>query len=282
MQEKRDNILEIGNENNVVNEKNVVFSSIFNRTEKVTTALFMVTDLFLESEPLRANMRTRAVALLGKLAQIENMRSIEKHVLLEECQIALKEILSNIRISATLGMISEMNSTILLREYSSLNNEMARLQRVNSESYFSSSAYSRKVLSDFTVKENTSKGTVSHEDPVEKPIADDVMGKGHFNKGHSNEAVNNNRADEKNVFLSRGATKLPTLSLGKKDIGLKINRRSNILMIIKDKGEVNIKSISELIKDCSEKTIQRELNAMVGEGVLKRTGDKRWSKYSLK
>ena len=43
-----------------------------------------------------------------------------------------------------------------------------------------------------------------------------------------------------------------------------------------------IKEVSNIVPDVSEKTIQRELLNLVSEGVLKKTGEKRWSKYSLK
>jgi DNA-binding HxlR family transcriptional regulator len=66
------------------------------------------------------------------------------------------------------------------------------------------------------------------------------------------------------------------------DMAIKMMRRSNILKIIKDKNEVTIKDISTIIKDCSEKTLQRELSGLVLENVLKKEGNKRWSKYSFK
>lgn len=58
-------------------------------------------------------------------------------------------------------------------------------------------------------------------------------------------------------------------------------RRVRISTILGAKGEATIKDISEIITDVSEKTIQRELNAMIGENVVKREGERRWSKYSL-
>ena len=36
-----------------------------------------------------------------------------------------------------------------------------------------------------------------------------------------------------------------------------------------------------MLKDVSEKTVQRELFALVKEGVLKKEGEKRWSVYKL-
>ena len=42
-----------------------------------------------------------------------------------------------------------------------------------------------------------------------------------------------------------------------------------------------IKDVSPLIGGFSEKTIQRELAAMVQAGILRKVGEKRWSRYSL-
>jgi virulence-associated protein VapD len=58
-------------------------------------------------------------------------------------------------------------------------------------------------------------------------------------------------------------------------------RSEEILEIIKNKGNVMIKDISSEITDCSEKTIQRELQKLVFSGVLKKEGERRWSTYSL-
>jgi len=60
-----------------------------------------------------------------------------------------------------------------------------------------------------------------------------------------------------------------------------IIRRECILKLIKDKNEVSIKDISLHFPDLSEKTIQRELVAGVFDGILKKSGDRRWSRYSM-
>ena len=61
----------------------------------------------------------------------------------------------------------------------------------------------------------------------------------------------------------------------------KNSRQSIIITILKRKREIMIKDVSPLINGCSEKTIQRELSAMVASGVLRKIGEKRWSRYSL-
>ena len=60
------------------------------------------------------------------------------------------------------------------------------------------------------------------------------------------------------------------------------SRQNTILEIIKKRKELTIKDISQVIKDCSEKTIQRELILFISAGILRKIGQRRWSKYSLR
>jgi len=62
---------------------------------------------------------------------------------------------------------------------------------------------------------------------------------------------------------------------------IKNQRRNEIIAVIKKKKHVAIKDITLLVRNVGEKTIQREITAMVEEGVLKKQGSKRWSTYSL-
>jgi hypothetical protein len=61
----------------------------------------------------------------------------------------------------------------------------------------------------------------------------------------------------------------------------KNSRQSIILNLLKKKKEIMIKDVSPLIAGVSEKTIQRELLALVSSGILRKIGEKRWSRYSL-
>lgn len=59
------------------------------------------------------------------------------------------------------------------------------------------------------------------------------------------------------------------------------DRRERIKVVLGAKGEATIKDITDIITDVSSKTIQRELNAMIEDNLIKRHGERRWSKYSL-
>jgi hypothetical protein len=73
----------------------------------------------------------------------------------------------------------------------------------------------------------------------------------------------------------------PSSSEGDKGGAGQSDRRERIKTILEAKKEATIKDISEIITDVSEKTIQRELNAMIEENLVKRQGERRWSRYSI-
>ncbi|GIW68573.1 MAG: hypothetical protein KatS3mg100_067 [Candidatus Parcubacteria bacterium] len=59
------------------------------------------------------------------------------------------------------------------------------------------------------------------------------------------------------------------------------SRRDAILTIIGHKGRVSIRDITDEIRGVSAKTIQRELNALIRDGLVLREGERRWSTYRL-
>ncbi len=60
------------------------------------------------------------------------------------------------------------------------------------------------------------------------------------------------------------------------------DRKAKVILVLKSKKLATIGEISEDFKGVSEKTIQRLLQSLVDEGVVLRTGKRRWSKYSAK
>ena len=58
------------------------------------------------------------------------------------------------------------------------------------------------------------------------------------------------------------------------------SRRDGILKLIKQQGPISIKDIAKSVPGVSSKTVQRELAELVRAGLLKKEGDRRWSRYS--
>jgi hypothetical protein len=59
------------------------------------------------------------------------------------------------------------------------------------------------------------------------------------------------------------------------------DRKSLIVSVISSKGNASIKDISTVVRGVSEKTIQREILALIESGVVSKTGERRWSTYAL-
>ncbi len=74
-------------------------------------------------------------------------------------------------------------------------------------------------------------------------------------------------------------TRVPAVSSS--DQESKEDREIRILDVIRDKRVVSIKDISSVIFDCSEKTIQRTLQALIDKGQIRKEGERRWAKYQL-
>ena len=78
----------------------------------------------------------------------------------------------------------------------------------------------------------------------------------------------------------------PTASSGEVKINPRITisngeRERTILNFLKDKGEgISIKEIATALPNLGDKTLQRELQRMVSAGLLKKEGERRWSRYS--
>jgi len=104
----------------------------------------------------------------------------------------------------------------------------------------------------------------------------------------------------KSVTMHNASEKLaPRLSTGKRHVlvrkghiqpkaGLPLaekdrikDRQEAILSVIRSKGTASIKDISHLVRGVSEKTIQRELIALIEHGVVTKQGERRWSVYLL-
>ena len=60
-----------------------------------------------------------------------------------------------------------------------------------------------------------------------------------------------------------------------------VSRRERVLGVLRDKGQATIKDICEVVTDCSEKTIQRELISLIKDNLIIREGERRWSKYRV-
>jgi DNA-binding transcriptional ArsR family regulator len=168
---------------------------------------------------------------------------LESKTLLARELLALSSILSTARVS---GLLSPMNAELIASEARALLEEVAAYQepRLVFEEEASLAELSRDALRSGRSHVASDRASVREQSAS--------------NKGQTKGQIKDNTPDAK-----RGG------------------RREAVLSVLRAKGPSYIKDISTVIREVSEKTIQRELQALVEEGVVQRSGERRWTTYSL-
>ncbi len=194
------------------------------KTEKLATAIYLLTSFFAESEPMKWRLRELAGKLL---AQKENPAVIQ-------------ETISLLNVAKNAGLISDMNHGIIHREFSLLLPQGQNIGEIFKKD--------REEIKEEVRPSIYLSSAVANKEPVKEPVKDKI--------------IRENKED--------GAVAIK-----------KNNRQTVILNLLKKKKEIMVRDVSPLIESVSEKTIQRELLALVKAGILRKEGEKRWSRYSL-
>lgn len=220
----------------------------YKRTEKILLAIHLVTNLVPEKEPARKAIRDKSIHTLSDMLQLRSGFNSVGSEQLNHVVASVYEMISLLNILHVAGFVSDMNLEVLKRELRSL---IVFLREAES-----TGTAEKVMINDDHFK--TEKSIKGHT------LKDSYMS---FNKKDTSKKTytNGNRHDSKKTTQASSRSE----------------RRSTILNLIKDKKTVNIKDISTVITDCSEKTLQRELISLVRDGVLKKEGERRWSVYSL-
>ena len=337
-------------------------SFLLKKGEKLTTALYMVTDIMGEREPMKWKIRENGVELLSDIAVSYGSSASERMSVMSNAMKKIEKIISFLEITERAHMISEMNASVLKKEYLALkdavekewNNIYDKSRSIFPESFFEVPRESIKELKEApkefskeTLKETlreTSSETLretlreikdtSHTQTlppdrserrdhqvqyqgqkdiprIERKIEPKEIKPPQILPPYQPRVVEQEQQIERQPTThtdqvarpvqSVMSTRVPQgevarpqifhpkhtvsrdLSITRPHGDVRANdRRSIILAKIKEKPSLNVKDISANIPYVSEKTIQRELLAMVAEGILVKRGERRWSTYSLR
>jgi hypothetical protein len=212
---------------------------VFKKTEKISAALYMLSNLLKDSEPLKNEWRSIGLELLSQALNLVNKKQISGTLL---------KALSTIEIAYLSDLISGMNYNIFKHELQTF------LKLVEDANWLANS--NGVILSgDFFDVGNTP----INNSPIVSPLG--VL-------------------KDMNNLSNRMSVKKENLPL-RDNKAESSNRQSVIISLLKKGNELGIKDFVTAITGCSEKTVQRELSAMVSKGQIKKTGEKRWSRYSL-
>lgn len=233
----------------------------YTKTNKLITALYMVTDIMDTSEPLRNKLRTLGTGIVSDTYS-SPIKATPK----------IAEVMSFLDIAEAVNLISEMNANILRKEFLELKQSIEDSIQVP-ESTYREINLSDLFKSDFTLPSDRIQPT---RIGVQKGSTLLQAIKSMSNKGPAQHEAKGFRSG------SIKKTKKPNADY---DV-LKGQRREEIISIIKTSPNgATITDIKDNAKghlvSCSDKTLQRELVKMVKSGVLKKEGEKRWSKYFI-
>lgn len=220
------------------------FIFIYKKTEKLATALYMVTNLFGDSEPMKWTLRSKVSSLLSFILSFKDVLKFREQEFLNLLKTHVLEIVSLLEIANFSGLVSDMNFRILKTEFINL---------------------------------------IQFADTFEKK--DNSIGKLDFHKNFFDIVFDKNVQFKKEENVDKRQVEINVPIKDKhtpsSDITKKSNRQNTILGILSKNDNITISTISQFIKDCSEKTIQRELINLIDRGMVKKTGERRWSRYSL-
>ncbi len=243
-----------------IKDRNILF--IYKKVERIAAATYIITNVFDDKEPVKWDLRQKSLELLSFITHLKDNFISERERTLHAIEEILFATISSFSISYLSGMLSDMNYSILKKEV-----EFTIDLIKGTRGYV--------LTSDFFISSNDISPAFYNEKKIEHPNQKDSHYKGH--KGH---IYQKDEIQNSSIIVKQGdegiANDPYSASFIKKN-----NRKNNIVEIVKMKKRVTIKDISLIIKDCSEKTIQRELVSLVKKGVLKREGERRWSTYSL-
>lgn len=230
-------------------QKDETFVFVYKKTEKLTTAMYMITNLFSDSEPMKWTLRKKMSELLSFTLGYKDLPQSHYYDFTHNVKTKILEIVSLLEVSSRSGLVSSMNFSIMKQEFSKLVSRLDQAEGTHNE-YANKSVLTNNffnVSGGSSVNDKVTSNTTTSEDDQ-------------ISQGHN---IKDTKSVSDNALVKR-------------------NYRQNVIIgLLKKKKEIDIKDITQVIRDCSEKTIQRELISLINSGVLKKIGERRWSKYSL-
>lgn len=226
---------------------NISGDNAYKRAERISAALHLVTNHVPETEALRTQIRESALSLLDSILEL---RSGFRAPVSEKGQVAqatLRRLITLVRLLAIAGYISAQNASALSEALDELGSLLVVAQK-------SGLAEQITISRDDLVPRTT---TV----PAPKPRREVV-----------------HEPDMTVVPVKKETSYVSDQSLKNVPVDARAER---ILDILKMGGVLGIRDISLNLPQYSEKMIQRELADLVDAGRVRKSGEKRWSRYQL-
>lgn len=228
----------------------------FRKTERIVAALYLITSILSDSEPIKYEIRGLGTELIREVLSFRILVQDEKKT---------REISTRVARLLSLLDLAHISDLLPLAHLTSLKREL--------------------VVFIEAIEKRGSSGLVALQSSVipESFFDSPLPANAHKGQSMSFKDVLNDRKEiqKKSVFYDDLNT---TSHKGhfSRSRAIQDGRKVRITALLREKGNVSIRDISEVIRDCSTKSIQRLLSELVKGGVLKTEGEKRWTRYILK
>lgn len=255
--------------------KDGFYAFVFLKSEKLATAIYAITDFLSDNEPIKWKLRSRSLDMVFDAdSLLKNRKVFLTATSLGKIHSLVSDIVVMLRVAYVGGSVSRMNFEVIKEEFENFAKTIEdKLSSVSDRKYISDdavySAYSELVRAGREPRSDLfGTGLLPASQSMSRPpISRSVAVP---NRSLSSLGQKDIKKDSPNELLGLNS------SAEKKSI-----RKEQIINFLKDKGWTGINDIAGALPDCGAKTVQRELLDMVARNILKKQGERRWSRYML-
>lgn len=232
--------------------ENRVGERAYRRVERISSAIVVLTAHIESSDPIRIRAREIGVELLQAVLGLKDeMRAINSRAAVSVRSL-VREAISVTRLLAVAGHVSFQNAEILSEALDEMSSFLLASQR---STLSESVSLTRDDLTDVREFQKHQKVRSVQE---------------------MSDTSQKDSSTETDVVQS-----VPTSISSLVPSSPNSNRTQAIMEVLRSNGEVGIRDIASHLPEYSEKMIQRELADLVLAGAVRKTGEKRWSRYTI-
>jgi hypothetical protein len=231
---------------------NISGDKAYRRAERIVAALYILTKHVSDTEPLYMHVRSSGHALLKDILKLRTGFRVDPDAAdISQLHARVREMISFTQLLSVAGHVSKENVDMVTRALEELSQfvEAAGSTQLAERTTFTK----EDLLIDNTTRASSLR---TFEAPHKK-----------HQKTHTAVSTQQKQTapNKGQMFVSDNMS----------------SRRTAVLEVLKDGKRIGIKDISSFVVGCSEKTVQRELAALVSDGLIQKEGEKRWSRYFI-
>lgn len=257
------------------------------RVVRITEAVYRTTDVFSDVEPLKWALRSSAV-------EIVNMITSGSRHDYNRATILVKAMMLKLHLAASGAFVARANFDVLERAYHDLEARLGELSR-DTIALPTSSPLSIEKLLDMPIKDKNEKkvsdtvsesrmSVITKSSSISFSQEEAVVDR---SAGHTVRPASVRQPAQSGVVDPQPTKRAEREDAPKRKYALKVSgggvdRKNVIVELLRGRGPSSVGDLAQLIgMSISEKTIQRDLNALAEAGVLGREGEKRWRRYFI-